>query len=109
MGRFAADRNCDAQFLLDKAAERGVVEIFLVVVLLPVRGEHEPVVGDLLLLLLDRPFLPGNNCLGEFRERVALARDLEGLVPAERCPLDGEPFGLESCPEGVEHRNGSLG
>ena len=49
MGRFATGRLSNTQFLFDEAAERGIVEIFVVVMGLPVRGQDKPVVGGFFL------------------------------------------------------------
>ena len=65
MGRFAAGRFCDAEFLFYQAAKRRAVEVLVVVVGLPVRSQDKPVMGDLFLARLFRDhfafFSTGHN------------------------------------------------
>src|SRR5208337_4793676 len=49
MGRLATGWFCDAQFLFYKAAKRRIIEVFVVIMSLSVRGHDKPVMSDLFL------------------------------------------------------------
>ncbi len=95
------------EFFPDQGGE-GRVLLYVVghVFSFPFGGEDKELVLDL-LLRGSRTFA-GHDRPGEFRERVALAGEREGLVPAKRRPFYNKPVhpgdGLGKTPENIHRR-----
>ncbi len=86
MGGFPSPGCRFPEFLFQEAAERAFVQELFCIMSTAVRSHDEELVGDRFLLLLCTLF-GRENGLREFGERVALAGEREGFVPAEGRPL----------------------